>query len=168
MLLTKDLIKAELAAGHIKIEPEIDEDQISTASIDLHLSNEWRVFEKQLEPIEVSENTDYKNLTREIVADQITLKPQETILGITREKIFLPGSIAGRLEGRSRFARLGLLIHISAGFVQPGVNNRQVLEITNLSPNILVLKSGVKICQLLLEKVAGEAFYQGKFQHQKI
>jgi dCTP deaminase len=55
---------------------------------------------------------------------------------------------------------------MTASFVQPGINNRQVLEIGNLAPFPLVLKPGVRICQMILERTEGEASYQGKFRNQ--
>ena len=61
------------------------------------------------------------------------LQPGHACLAITEESISLSPSICGLLEGRSRFARLGLFIHISSGFMQPGIHNRQVLEIFNAS-----------------------------------
>lgn len=66
----------------------------------------------------------------------------------------------------SRFARLGLLIHISAGLTQPGVDNHQFLEITNLSPNTLSLHVGERICQLAFQRCEGEASYKGRFENQ--
>jgi dCTP deaminase len=106
-------------------------------------------------------------LTEHLEAEEsFTLMPGETVLGITHERIKLPGSICGWLEGRSRFARMGLVIHMTASFVQPGINNRQVLEIGNLAPFPLVLKPGVRICQIILERTEGKASYQGKFRSQ--
>ena len=165
-VLTHDEIKKELELGTIQISPRIDENQISVASVDLHIANEFRIFRKNSEVIDLKETTDYKDLTEEIIADQLVIQPQETVLGITTEKITLPGDICGWLEGRSRFARLGLLIHISAGFIQPGVSNRQVLEITNLSPNTLVLHANEKICQIVFQRCEGSATYNGKFVRQ--
>jgi dCTP deaminase len=118
-------------------------------------------------PIPVLESTDYTSLTKEVKADTITIHPQETILGVTREKVTLPGDICGWIEGRSRFARLGLLIHISAGLIQPGVSNHQVLEITNLGPNMLELHAGERICQLAFQRCEGKAMYEGKFKMQQ-
>lgn len=69
-------------------------------------------------------------------------------------------------EGRSRFARLGLLVHITAGFMNPGINNRQVLEIFNASNQPLELIPGTKMCQFIFLKMAGEASYEGHFQTQ--
>lgn len=165
-ILTRPAIKEVLSSGQIKITPAISDDQISVASVDLTLSDDFWVYEKQLSPVPIKESTNYLDITRHVKTEEIVLKPQETIIGITREKITLPGNICGWLEGRSRFARLGLLIHISAGLIQPGVDNHQVLEITNLSPNILTLHAGERICQLAFQRCEGEAQYDGRFKSQ--
>lgn len=165
-VLTKNEIKKELDSGSIKISPKIKDNQISVASIDLHLANEFRTFENKNEVIDLKEGTDYQDLTKKFTADSLLVKPGETVLGITKERITLPEDICGWLEGRSRFARLGLLIHISAGFIQPGVSNRQVLEITNLGPNPLMLHSGERICQLVFQRCEGKAKYNGRFVEQ--
>lgn len=167
-VLTHDIIKQEIAAGRIVIDPPLSDDQIQVASIDLTLDNVFRVFVKHSNgPIPVRETTDYKTLTEEIKQESIIIKPQETILGITREKVTMPGDICGFLEGRSRFARLGLLIHISAGLIQPGISNHQVLEITNLGPNTLELHAGERVCQLAFQRCEGAAVYAGKFKEQE-
>jgi dCTP deaminase len=165
-LLTNQVIKKELEEGNIKITPPLTDDQISVVSVDLTLSNEFWVYKTNSQPIPIKEETNYLDYTDHIEAEEITIKPQQTIIAITKEKITLPGNICGWLEGRSRFARLGLLIHISAGLIQPGVNNHQVLEITNLSPNILTLHAGERICQLAFQRCEGEAFYSGRFENQ--
>jgi dCTP deaminase len=166
MLLTRGSIIEEIKKGTITIEPSIPEDHIQVASIDLTLANTFRVFKRLDNVVNVEESTDYKDITEEVTKEVLFLSPGETVLGITREKITLPGNICGWLEGRSRFARLGLLIHISAGLVQPGVSNHQVLEITNLGPSVLALKAGERICQLAFQRCEGSAFYSGKFQGQ--
>lgn len=166
MLLTTQAIKKELEEGNIKITPQISDDQISVASVDLTLSDDFWVFKTNSQPIHVQESTNYLDYTDHVKVQEINIKPQQTIIGITKEKITLPGDICGWLEGRSRFARLGVLIHISAGLIQPGVDNHQVLEITNLSPNILTLHAGERICQLAFQRCEGEAFYKGRFENQ--
>ncbi len=165
-VLTHSAIKKSLESGEIKITPEVDQNQISVASVDLTLGNDFWVYEAQSGPIPIKESTNYLDITRHIRAEEMVIKPQETLIGITKEKITLPGNICSWLEGRSRFARLGLLIHISAGLIQPGVDNHQVLEITNLSPNVLTLHSGVRICQIAFQRCEGEAIYGGKFKSQ--
>jgi len=166
MILTRDVIKKELEMGRIVIEPPLLPEFIQVASVDLRLNNVFRVFDKADGAIDVTEGMDYKTITTEVVKDEFFLHPGETILGVTMEKITLPGDICGWLEGRSRFARLGLLIHISAGLIQPGISNHQVLEITNLGPNVLTLHAGERICQLAFQRLEGEAMYNGKFQGQ--
>ena len=166
MLLSKDAIIKELEKGTIVVTPSLDPSQIREASIDLRLGNHFRVFKKAKKFIPVVETTDYKEHTKEVVADKFIIYPQETILGVTVEKITLPGDICAWIEGRSRFARLGLLIHISAGLIQPGIDNHQVLEITNLGPNALELHAGEKVCQLVFQRMEGSAIYTGRFAKQ--
>lgn len=166
-VLTHSVITEEIHQGNIVIEPALSPDQIREASIDLRLGNTFRIYKKTNNTVDLLETTDYKDLTEEVISDQLLLCPQETVLGVTLEKITLPNNICGWLEGRSRFARLGLLIHISAGLIQPGISNHQVLEITNLSPNVLVLHAGQKICQLAFQRCEGTASYNGRFQGQQ-
>ncbi len=92
--------------------------------------------------------------------------PGELVHGITRERIRLPDDVMGWIEGRSRYARIGLMVHVTAGLIQPGSDNRQVLETSNMSPMPLALYPGTKICQIILEKVEGRAKYQGRFRDQ--
>ena len=101
-----------------------------------------------------------------IKTEKLELKSGEFALGVTKEKISLAEDICGWLSGRSRFARLGLLVHITASFVQPGINNEQVLEMRNVSPNDLVVKSGTRVCQLVIERTEGKARYKGRFSKQ--
>ena len=163
-VLTHDEIQKELKQGTIVIDPPVSEDQISVASVDLHLANEFRVFStEKTTAVDLQEATDYMDITESIITEKLTVQPHETVLGITKEKITLPSNICGWLEGRSRFARLGLLIHISAGFIQPGVSNRQVLEITNLSPHPLVLHANERLCQIIFQRCEGTAVYNGRF-----
>ena len=78
----------------------------------------------------------------------------------------LPPDVCGFLEGRSRFARLGLMVHVTSAFVQPGVRNRQVLEMSNVSSRSLGIHAGVSVCQLVLMRTEGEAVYEGRFADQ--
>ena len=96
----------------------------------------------------------------------VLLQSGETILGLTVERVTLAPHLCGWLEGRSRFARLGLAVHVTAGFMQPGIDNRQVLEMTNLGPTPLKLRPGVRVCQLVIERCEGEAVYRGRFAAQ--
>ena len=96
------------------------------------------------------------------------LLPGQACLGITEEKITLAPTLCGLLEGRSRFARLGLFVHITAGFMNPGISNRQVLEIYNASNHALALYPGTKVCQFIFLRMDGAASYKGKFNEQDL
>lgn len=166
-ILTHDEILKEVAAGNIVIEP-FHPDCVGPASVDLHLGYEFRVFRKVHDIVRVTPESNYEEITERIlVEDHLLLMPQETVLGLTQEKITLAPNICGWLEGRSRFSRLGLLVHISASFIQPGIENKQVLEISNFSPMPLALYPGIPICQFVFQRAIGSAKYEGKFRNQK-
>ncbi len=166
MILTRDRILEEIAAGRIEIDP-YDPSMVGPASIDLHLGDEIRVLDAGAGAIDVSEAVDYRCYTTLRRLDEpFDLASGQTILGITRERIRLAPDICAWLEGRSRFARLGLLVHVTAGFLSPGIDNRQVLEIANLSGRPLRLRAGIPICQIILQRTDGTAVYQGRFADQ--
>ena len=166
-VLTREAILDELASGRLVIDP-LDADQVGVASIDLTLGESIREIVGNEAPIRVEEATDYREHTRVSRLDRpYRLDPGVTIHGITAEHVSLPADLCGFLEGRSRFARLGLMIHVTSAFVQPGVSNRQVLEMSNVSSRALEIVPGVRLCQLVLMRTEGEAVYSGRFQEQR-
>jgi len=135
------------------------------------LGNEFRVFKEVRRPFTVTENGDLNGITEEIFVpdnETLMLMPGKTCLGITVERIALPDNVCGWLQGRSRFARLGLVIHATASFIQPGVDNKQVLEITNTGQIPLNIVPKVALCQIILEQCVGHAQYKGRFRNQVI
>ena len=166
MILTRDAIRREIDAGRVVIDP-FALDQIGPASIDLHLGDEIRVMHEGRDPVPVTDDVDYRTFTEVQRLDvPYALTPGETIHGITRERIRLPPDVGGWLEGRSRYARLGLMIHVTSGFVAPGVNNRQVLEMSNVAGRPLAIRAGTRLCQIVLQRAEGEAVYRGRFATQ--
>jgi dCTP deaminase len=166
MILTRDVILREIEAGRVVIEP-LFADQVGPASIDLHLGDEIRVMHSGRDPVPVTDDVDYRAITEvRSLSTPYPLEPGETIHGITRERITLPDDIGVWLEGRSRFARLGLMIHVTSGFVQPGISSRQVLEMSNVSSRTLLIHSGVRLLQIVLQRCEGSALYQGRFARQ--
>ena len=168
-ILTRDEIKKAIDQGLIKIDP-LCEAQIGAGSVDLTLGNDFRIFKRQRGVYHVKDDSNFEDVT-EVVSipdgKAIIVKPDEMILGITREKITLAENYCGWLEGRSRFARFGLAIHVTAGFMHPGISNRQVLEIVNLGHTRLALYPGTRVCQFIFEKCLGRAKYEGKFEKQE-
>lgn len=168
-ILIGEELKKAIKNGTIKIEP-LEESQIGPGSVDLTLGNDFRIFKKGTETYHVMDDSNFEDLTEPVLipdSEFITIKPGEMILGITQEKITLPNNIAGQLEGRSRFARFGLAVHVTASFMQPGISNRQVLEIVNMGNAPLALYPGTRICQFIFETCKGEAQYQGRFINQE-
>jgi len=167
-ILIGDELKNALKSGLIKVEP-LEDGQIGPGSVDLTLGNDFRIFKQQGEAYHIKDNSDFHDITDLVNiknGDYMVIKPGEMILGITKEKITLPENISGRLEGRSRFARFGLAVHVTASFMQPGISNQQVLEIVNLGHAPLALYPGTKICQFVFERCEGTAKYVGKFSEQ--
>jgi dCTP deaminase len=159
-----------ISQGVIGIEPFRPEN-VGPASVDLTLSNEFRIFKDIAGPVRIAADTDYRTLTNlKVLADGETLilQPGEFVLGITEEQISLPGSIGGLLEGRSRYARCGIVIHLTASLMQPGICSRQVLEIVNLSKFPVELVPGEAVCQFIFVRMEGEGHYQGRFHGQKL
>lgn len=166
MILTRDVILREIADGRIGIEP-FDPATVGAASVDLHLGDEIRVIDAGDAPIPVTDDVEYQRYTHvRSLATPHVLVPGETIHGITRERIRLPDDVSGWLEGRSRYARLGLMIHVTSGFVAPGVDGRQVLEMSNVAGRPLAIHAGVRLCQIVLQRCEGRARYTGRFARQ--
>ncbi len=166
-VLTRDVILAEIQSGRLEISP-FASDQLGAASIDLTLGDEIRVIEASGSPIDLVDDADYRDHTRIRRLDEpYVLEPGRTIHGITVERIRLAPNLCGFLEGRSRFARLGLMVHVTSAFVQPGASNRQVLEMSNVSNRSLRIHRGVRLCQIVLMRTEGEAVYRGRFADQE-
>jgi dCTP deaminase len=167
-ILAHEEILREIAARNIVIEP-YDERLVGPASVDLHLGRSFRVFKATRKHVKVTLDADYRDLSMRIDVDDgesLLLMPGETVLGITLERLRLAPNLCGWLEGRSRFARMGLLVHISASFMQPGIDNHQVLEMSNFGPNPLELFPGTPICQFIFQRTIGGASYAGSFKNQ--
>jgi dCTP deaminase len=170
MVLTREAYLEEIDAGRLVITP-FDKAAAGPGSYDLAIGNEFRYFKKAHRILDVSEGADYREhtiLTTRTDDEPFIIMPGEAAHTITRERIKLPGDICGWLQGRSTYARLGLMVHITASFVQPGVDNQQVLEMFNASPVPLALKPGSKICHIIFMRCEGSASYSGKFQGQRL
>lgn len=167
-ILAGQALRNEIESGRITIEP-FDPSLVGPASVDLRLGHTFRTFRPARRVVRVDSSSDYRDYSEKVTlegGDTILLMPQQTLLGLTVERIRLAPDICGWLEGRSRFARIGLLVHISAGFMQPGLANHQVLELTNFGPNPLELVPGTPICQFVFQRTEGSATYKGSFAHQ--
>ena len=80
--------------------------------------------------------------------DSFVIHPGEFCLGRTLEWVELPHDIVARIEGKSSLGRLGLIVHATAGFCDPGWKGTLTLELNNLTRVPIVLAPGLKIAQL--------------------
>ena len=149
MVLSDRSIKEELAAGRIVIEPH-NESDIQPASVDLHLDRKVLVFRNSQLPF-----IDLKKPLPELMAmqeipeeDPFILHPGEFVLASTLERIALPDDIVARLEGKSSLGRIGLLIHSTAGYVDPGWDGHLTLELSNVARLPITLYYGMRIGQI--------------------
>jgi len=167
-ILTHDAIVERIEKGIITIDP-FDPKRVGPASVDCTLGSTFRVFKNLHQTVELASDVfDAEPFSEEvIVEDAITLQSGQAILGVTKEKITLPSNLCGWIQGRSRFARLGLMVHISSSFMQPGVSNHQVLELFNAGPMAIAIHPGIAICQIIFEETLGNSAYTGMFQGQE-
>lgn len=154
MVLGNEDIKKCIRTGEIEITPKLKKDQITQAAIDITISDEFYVPKQELygTVVDASE-VDYTSLYNLEKTDTILLKPGEMILCRTVERIKLGNGIIGFMDGRSRFARIGLAVHVTSSIIQPGSELRQVLEIVNLSGMTIKLKKGMRISQVTFARL---------------
>jgi dCTP deaminase len=148
-VLSDRTIKEELAAGRLAIEP-LDADAIQPASVDLRLDRAFRVFRSTARPfVDVREPVDDLTELVEIAeGEPFVIQPASFCLGSTIEKITLPDDIVARVDGKSSLGRLGLLVHATAGYVDPGWTGCLTLELSNQSQMPIALYYGMRIAQI--------------------
>jgi len=150
MILTDRDIREFMRLGKIRFEPEIQSDQIGPGSVDLTLSNRFWRFKNDVDLIDLSEMR-FEDVVEEVQSDEIILPPHGIILGMTVEKIYVDEDVCGWIEGRSRYARMGLAIHSASGFIHPGSYNHQILEISNMTSHPIRLKAGLRVVQIVFQ-----------------
>ncbi len=179
MLLPDHAIKELVEQGHIYVPTEnnpIDlELQLGPSSLDLRLAPEVLLFDNHaMRIIDLSEKIPPR--MRRVMIDEkegFVLHPGEFVLGSTLEAVKVPTDLVARLEGRSSLGRLGLIIHASAGFIDPGFEGQITLEMQNIGNQPLLLRPYQRICQLCFYKMSSpvetpynkkkDAKYHGQF-----
>jgi len=142
-------IGASIDAGQIVIKP-YDPADLQPSSVDLHLDRRFRVFRNNRYPY-IDVRAPQPDLTELLtIADDepFVLHPGEFVLGLTLEWVELPNDLVARLEGKSSLGRLGLLIHSTAGYVDPGWKGNLTLELSNVANLPIALYFGMKIGQI--------------------
>jgi dCTP deaminase len=155
MVLSDRDIRAEIEAGRIIIDP-FTPGAVQPSSVDLHLDRRFRVFRNSRYPyIDVrAEQPDLTELVAVEGDEPFILHPGEFVLGSTLERVALPDDLVARLEGKSSLGRLGLLIHSTAGYVDPGWDGNLTLELSNVANLPITLYDGMKIGQISFQRLS--------------
>jgi dCTP deaminase len=149
MILSDRDIRDAIESGRVVIDP-YDPRCIQPSSVDLHVDSQFRVFANSRYPY-IDVRKDMPDLTElvEVKDDEpFILHPGEFVLGSTLERVGIPDDLVARLEGKSSLGRLGLLIHSTAGYVDPGWDGYLTLELSNVANLPITLYPGMKIGQI--------------------
>jgi dCTP deaminase len=158
LILSDRDIRAALAEGTIGIEP-FDDADIQPSSVDLHVDRYFRTFHNARYPF-IDVKKPMEDLTEMVEVGEeeaFILHPGEFVLGSTSEYVRLPNDLVARLEGKSSLGRLGLLIHSTAGYVDPGFEGRLTLELSNVANLPITLYPGMKIGQISFFRLTSDA-----------
>ena len=175
MILSDRTLRDEIAAGRIVVDP-FEPENVQPSSIDLRVDRYFRVFRNHTSRvIDVKENQeDLTELVEIDPADCFILHPGEFVLGATAERIGVPDDLVARIEGKSSLGRLGLLIHSTAGFIDPGFNGHITLELANVANLPITIYPGMKIGQVSFLRMTtpaehpyGSASTGSKYQGQR-
>ena len=175
MVLSDRDIRVALSEKRITVDPIQDSD-IQPASVDVHLDRKILVFRNSRRPF-IDIHEDVSDLTEMVEIKDGTpfiLHPGEFVLGSTLESIGLADNLVARLEGKSSLGRIGLLIHSTAGYVDPGWNGNLTLELSNVNNLPITLYYGMKIGQISFTELSspsdrpyGSSDLGSKYQGQK-
>lgn len=175
MLLSDTTLRSEIESGHIVVDP-YDDTMLQPSSIDVRLDRHFRVFVNHRYTC-IDPAREQPGLTEAVQVrsdEPFILHPGEFALGSTYERFELPGDLAARLEGKSSLGRLGLIVHSTAGFIDPGFQGHITLELSNLANLPIKLWPGMKIGQLCfmmttspVEYTYGNERYGSRYQGQE-
>lgn len=175
MLLSDRDLVSEIKSGQLGLDP-FEPSLVQPSSIDVRLDRLFRVFNNHLYThIDPAERQDDLTALVDVPdGEAFILHPGEFVLASTVETVTLGHQLAARLEGKSSLGRLGLLVHSTAGFIDPGFSGHVTLELSNVASLPIRLWPGMKIghiCVLRLSSPAehpyGSAVYGSRYQHQR-
>lgn len=175
MILSDRQIFQRLEEGSLRIEP-FDHKDVQPASVDLYAGNRfltqnedvdwWKLGDADMDP----QVYDIPEVDPKIPGKEMfVLEPGDFALAATREVITIPNDIAARVEGCSSIGRQGLMVHITAGFIDPGYHGTITLELHNVSRRCIAIAPGDRICQLSFHQLTSECClpYEGRYQGAK-
>lgn len=151
MILSDTEIFDAVADGDIVIEPAMEPDQLQPASVDVRIGSEL---------YDVDADTHIRT-------DRLCLQPGQFYLGTTQERVELPNDIAAQLAGRSSLGRMGVVVHKTAGWIDPGFQGQITLELYNFSTTDVIIHPGDRVGQLVFMRLSRPSQgYDGQYQQQ--
>lgn len=162
MILSDKDIRAAIQSGKIKLEAPYNYlDDIQPASLDVRLGNKFKVYEHTrnvvLDPMHPEHNALATRLIEVPDGEPFYIQPGEFVLGATSIKITVPHDLTVRVEGRSSLGRLGIIVHSTAGFIDPGFEGTITLEISNINRLPIALYPGMRVAQFAFEMMSSPA-----------
>ena len=180
MVLSDREIWEEIRNGGLKFTPDVEPSRVSPSAVDLRLGYSFTTFTDLPRGTKVVVDLGANPIVEDVVAKYgdtqilqeggtLELAPGQFILAYTLESIEIPNYLAARVEGRSSLARFGISIHQTAPTVHPTFKGQLRLEISNTGPFFYLLHPGLKICQLVLERLGlpAETILDSQFQDQQ-
>ena len=142
---------------------------VQPSSYDVRLGTSFRVFSShRTDAIDIGDPSTYADITEECLVEEgekFTLHAGEFALAVTEESFDIPTNILARLEGKSSLGRLGLIVHATAGYIDPGFRGRVTLELSNLMRVPIILRPGMPVAQISFSYMSGNAMpYSGHYQ----
>ncbi|WP_337512826.1 dCTP deaminase [Methanobrevibacter smithii] len=160
-ILSDKTIKEYLEEGKIVIDSLKDEQQIQPSSVDMRLGDEFKVFKvirkPYIDPKDEEDIAEYMESSTVPEGEAFIIHPNEFALATTQEYVKVPDDLVARVEGRSSMGRLGVTMHVTAGYVDPGFEGRITLEISNIGAMPVALYPGQRVCQLVFETMTTPA-----------
>jgi len=171
ILSDKDL-RAYVEGQRLGIRP-FDDARVQPASIDLTLADEFMTYPSAPEVIGGLTSTYAIDMDhakevqpRRFVTQKFQLEPHELVLCSTAEYVSIPHDIQAQVHGKSSLGRIGLLVHVTAGFIDPGFEGNITLEMYNLNKRPIILRAGKPICQLSCTQLMTPAEFP--YGHEKL
>ncbi|KAB1192283.1 dCTP deaminase [Haloferax sp. MBLA0076] len=162
MILSDADILARLERGDLVVDPIDDIDmQVQPASVDLRLGTDFLEFQRTniscIHPTREDEVSKYVTETHVPEGEDFILHPGDFVLGTTKERVEIPADLLATVEGRSSLGRLAVVIHATAGIVDPGYEGQITLELSNLGTAPVALTPGMRISQLIFTEMKSPA-----------
>jgi dCTP deaminase len=162
MILSDTDLLARLRDGDLVVEPLDDPDlQVQPASIDVRLGREFLEFQRAnipcIHPNSEAEVDEYVSETIVDEGNEFILHPGDFVLGTTKERVEVPPDLVAQVEGRSSLGRLAVVVHATAGFIDPGFRGKITLELSNLGTAPVALTPGMRISQLVFTEMKSPA-----------